>query len=291
VLPTYVIAGTVRSGTTSLHRLLRQHPEVFAAETKELHFFDRNFERGVEWYEQLFAEARPGQAVGEATPNYVYHPLAVARMAQVIPHAKVIVLLRDPVERAYSQYWMQRTARHETLAFPAALDAEARRLASGDELDRAYYSYVDRGRYLPQLLRLREHYPAEQTLVVLQEDLHERADQTYREVCAFVGVGTDHAAGGLDERANRHRSYRSDRLRDLTHALRRRGRVGRLVAHGVAKANSRATAYPPMDARTRARLAEAFAEPNAELAVWLGRDLSHWTAPTPGPGPGPGTPG
>jgi Sulfotransferase domain len=277
VLPTYVIAGTVRSGTTSLHRLLRGHPGVFAAGEKELHFFDRHFDRGVEWYADLFADARPGQVVGEATPNYLYHPHAVERMASVIPAAKVVVLLRDPVDRAYSQYWMQRTSRHETLDFPDALAAEPDRLASGDESDRAYFSYVDRGRYLDQLRRLREHFPEEQTLVLLYEDMRDHADDTYRAACAFIGADADHPATGLDERANQHRSFRSDRVRDLTHAVRRRGRAGRVAAHLIASVNSRPSAYPRMDPRTRAHLVETFAEPNAALAAWLGRDLHEWS--------------
>ena len=171
MLPTYLIAGTVRSGTTSLHRALRRHPEVFAPGEKELHFFDRQFDRGVGWYESLFAEAPGTGPVGEATPNYVYDDHAVERMAGVLPDARVVVLLRDPVERAYSQYWMQRSAHHETLDFADAVATEAERLASPDPNARAYYSYVDRGRYVGQLQRLRAYYPAEQTLVVLYEDL------------------------------------------------------------------------------------------------------------------------
>lgn len=282
MLPTYLIAGTVRSGTTSLHRALGQHPDVFAPGAKELHFFDRHFERGVGWYESCFEGAEPGGPVGEATPNYVYDPRAVGRMAEVLPGVRVVVLLRDPVERAYSQYWMQRTAHHETLEFAAAVAAEPERLASGDDRARAYFSYVDRGRYVDQLRRLRDHFPAEQTFVALYEDLRDRPEETYRAVCAFIGAGTDHLPAGLGERANQHRSYRSDRLRAVTHGVRRHGRAGRLAAHVIASLNSRPSEYPAMDAATRTRLEEEFRGPNAELAAWLGRDLHEWTARTRG---------
>ena len=101
-------------------------------------------------------------------------------------------------------------------------------------------------------------------------------------MCRFIGADADAGPSGLDERANQHRSYRSDRVRRLTHQVRRRGPVGRAAAHVMAKANSRATRYPLMDASTRARLEREFAEPNAELAAWLGRDLSEWAPRTTG---------
>jgi hypothetical protein len=276
VLPTYVIAGTVRSGTTSLHRALRRHPDVFAPGAKELHFFDRQFDRGVDWYESLFDGAQGTGPVGEATPNYLYDERAVARMAQVIPGARLVVLLRDPVERAYSQYWMQRSAHHETLDFADAVATEAERLRSTEPNARAYYSYVDRGRYFGQLQWLREYYPAEATLVLLYEDLRDRPEETFQTVCRFIGADPMQGPSGLDERANQHRTYRSDRLRQVTHQVRRHGPVGLAAAHLLAKANSRPTRYPEMDARTRARLEQEFAEPNAALANWLGRDLGEW---------------
>ena len=282
MLPTYLIVGTVRSGTTSLHRALRRHPDVFAPGEKELHFFDRQFDRGIGWYESLFADAPGTGPVGEATPNYVYDEHALERMAGVVPDARLVVLLRDPVERAYSQYWMQRSAHHETLDFADAVAAEPDRLATPDPNARAYFSYVDRGRYVAQLRRLRSHYPAEQTLVVLYEDLRDRPEETFQGVCRFIGADPGAGPSGLDERANQHRSYRFDRVRRLTHEVRRRGPVGRAAAHVMAKANSRATRYPVMDARTRTRLEREFAEPNAELAAWLGRDLSAWAPRTTG---------
>jgi hypothetical protein len=206
----------------------------------------------------------------------VYDDQAIGRMARVVPDARLVVLLRDPVERAYSQYWMQRSAHHESLGFAEAVAAEAERLRSGDPLARAYYSYVDRGRYLGQLQRMREHYPAEATLVVLYEDLRDRPEETYRTVCRFIGADPGRVPSGLDERANQHRSYRSDRLRHMTHRVRRQGPIGRAAAHVLAKANSRPTRYPAMDAATRVRLEQEYAGPNAALAAWLGRDLHEW---------------
>ena len=195
MLPTYLIAGTVRSGTTSLHRALRRHPEVFAPGEKELHFFDRQFDRGVGWYESLFADAPGTGPVGEATPNYVYDDHAVERMAGVVPDARVVVLLRDPVERAYSQYWMQRSAHHETLDFADAVAAEPDRLTSP-------------GPERAGLLLLRRPRPLRRSAAAAAHALPGRADAGR----ALRGAARP-ARGDLPERVPVHRRRRRGRVR------------------------------------------------------------------------------
>ena len=107
-LPNFFIAGTMRSGTTSLTRYLDAHPDVFIAPQKEIHYFDLNYPRGIDWYRQQFSNVDREVAVGDATPSYVYLEEAVARMTETVPDARVIVLLRHPVDRAYSHYWLRR---------------------------------------------------------------------------------------------------------------------------------------------------------------------------------------
>src|SRR5947209_1159841 len=139
-LPDFLIIGAQKAGTTSLYRYLAAHPDIVASTRKEVHFFDINFWRGEWWYRSLFPLRRRLQRrpplrnrpaiTGEASPYYLFHPFAPERAAQLLPDAKLIVLLRDPVERAWSHYRHEVANGRETMTFPDALAAEPARLAA-----------------------------------------------------------------------------------------------------------------------------------------------------------------
>jgi hypothetical protein len=180
-LPGAVIIGAQKCGTSSLHNYLTQHPGVIAPLRKEVHYFDVNYPLGERWYRAHFGRTgEPGLNI-DSSPYYLFHPLAAQRMHALLPQARLIVLLRDPVRRAYSQYWQQRDKDREPLGFEDALAAEPervegahRRLASGEiEVSREHqiYSYVSRGRYAEQLERWLALYPREQLLALRFEDL------------------------------------------------------------------------------------------------------------------------
>lgn len=277
-LPNFVIVGAARSGSTSLYRHLRAHPEVFLPRRKELHYFDKHWNDGLDWYRSHYAEASGQPALGDATPTYMYKAQAVERMAATLPDARLVAILRNPVDRAYSHYWMNRSQWKEKLSFEAALAAEPVRLAADDGHKHrgvpGSCAYVDRGRYLYQLRRLCEHYPHQRLMVMVFEDELARAPQrAYASLCRFLGIDDSFVAPDLDSAANRSIAYRSQLV----------GRVTRLaprslkpVARAVARANERPLSYPPMAPETRARLVEAYRADNAALATWLGRDLSAW---------------
>ena len=132
-LPDFLGIGTQKGGTTYLHRLLQQHSQVFLAHPKEVHYFSLHQNRGLDWYADHFAEASIEQHCGEVTPYYLFHSLAAERIQAAIPSVKLIVLLRDPVERALSQYFHSRRLGLETLELEAAFAAESERLADADE--------------------------------------------------------------------------------------------------------------------------------------------------------------
>ena len=145
-LPDFVILGAQKAGTTSLYAYLCAHPDVRAAARKEVHYFDLNYARGATWYRSMFPlaaglarERRGGRRVlvGEASPYYLFYPLAAERAGAVVPSAQLIVLLRDPVERAWSHYRHEVKAGREPLEFEAALAAEPTRLAGADAALRA----------------------------------------------------------------------------------------------------------------------------------------------------------
>jgi hypothetical protein len=201
-LPDFVIIGTQKGGTTYLYHLLGQHPLVQPAASKELHFFDLFYEEGIEWYRRCFPAPRweDGRRTitGEASPYYLFHPYAAERMAKVVPEARLIALLRNPVDRAYSLYQQQVKKGHETLKFEEAMEAEEARLRSErgrmleDEhlasFEHQHFSYLSRGIYVDQLPRWFRFFGREQLLVLKSEDFFENPIETLQVVLEFLGL-------------------------------------------------------------------------------------------------------
>jgi hypothetical protein len=186
-MPSFVIIGAQRGGTTSLYDWLTSHPDVLPASQKELHFFDgKNYNRGMRWYRSRFPIARKGKITGESTPHMLYNPLSPRRAAALLPPTtRFIVLLRDPVERAISHYWLSRRSGAETEDLATAISLETRRLAPEQDafLNGRYsyahhkFSYVARGAYASQLQRWFADVDRARILVLeselLFEDIHE----------------------------------------------------------------------------------------------------------------------
>jgi hypothetical protein len=196
-LPDFLIIGAKKSGTTFLYHLLTRHPLVEPAASKELHFFDVHFDLGVEWYRRFFPTPRweDGRRTisGEATP-YISHPVTPERIARVVPQARLIALLRDPVERAYSDYQMVTRKGREALTFEEAMGA-AEKVQPPDEegeardsLGGARQGYLSRSIYVDQLLRWREFFPTEQMLVLKSEDFFDDPKETLKVILEFLGL-------------------------------------------------------------------------------------------------------
>jgi Sulfotransferase domain len=253
LLPDFVIIGVQRGGTTTLYEDLLKHPGIRGAKVKEVHYFDNRYWNGEDWYRKQFptedeeskAEAAGTPFIsGEASPYYIFHPHAARRMRLLIPNAKLVALLRNPVDRAYSHYSRRVKKGGETLGFEEALDAEEGRLKGelehmvADEHYNSYRyrtcSYKARGRYSEQLEALYRVYPKEQVLVIKSEDLFEKPKETYAEVVAFLG-----AAAKLPESFSKVN-----------------------VGH-----------YPAMKPETRRSLLEYFAPHNEALRRLTGRDF------------------
>ncbi len=259
-LPDFLLIGAQKAGTTSLYAYLVAHPDVRAAARKEVHYFDLGFTRGAElgegWYRSMFPlrarlaleqRATHGGPVltGEASPYYLFHPMAPQRAAALVPDARLLVLVRDPVERAWSHYRHEVAAGREPLDLAAALDAEPQRLAGAEEDLRAgvdseptrahrRFAYVGRGRYAEQLCAWLGHFPRDQVLVLTAEDLFERPEPTWQAAVDFLGL--------------------------------RAVPPPRFQVHNQGAASE-------LDPDVRDRLARTFAGPNAELAQLLGRHL------------------
>jgi hypothetical protein len=271
-LPTFLIVSAPKSGTTALAAYLAEHPQVFVSAEKELHFFDDKYERGLDWYRSNFAGAGDAKAVGEATPTYYMEARTLERMAEVVPNARLVALLRNPIEAAWSNYWMQRSLGFERRSFEDALRDERE--------DRRYehrsVRYVAAGRYAERLQRMCERYPREALLVKLFEDLRDAPEATFAEVCRHVGVDDTYSVPSLGAVVNPSTKLRSERLRHLMLKYRAWKRLPFGLAMAIDRLNRYEAKYPKMDARTRTALADLYRAPNEELGRWLGRDLSGW---------------
>lgn len=242
-LPDFLIIGTQRGGTSALYRYLSLHPQILPASRKEIHYLDRWFGRGDLWYRSHFPTRRrlAGRAAltGEATPNYLFYPPAAQRARQLVPEARLIVLLRDPVDRAHSAWRLMVAGGYESLSFEEAIRREPERIGSADGSDQPSpalfrYSYVSRGHYAEQLERWFGFFPRESFLVLSSEDLFQRPDLVCHQVLEFLGLPAQ-----------------ADIVLDRTYS-----------AEG-----------PPIAPDLAARLREHFREPNLRLYELVGRDF------------------
>jgi hypothetical protein len=217
LLADFVIIGTAKSGTTSLYAWLCEHPCVEPATHKEVHHFEYNYYRGVDWYRAHFPTARDRDAfaathgrpflTGEASPSYISHHWVPERLAGLLPQAKLLVVLRDPVQRAYSQFQMSRREGEEPLESLAQaiavederLDPERARVAADPRYNSwpiGCWSYLMRSRYAEQLERWFAHFPREQFHFVTLEELTSDPAAALAGVHAFLGL-PPHVNGDL----------------------------------------------------------------------------------------------
>lgn len=212
-MPDFLIIGTKRGGTTTLFKYLRRHPHVMSMwpeveNAKKTFFFDQNWHRGIPWYRAHFPTQRSRDAlsarvggpvvVGESAPNYMFHPAVIDRVRATLPQVKIIVLLRNPVDRIWSHYNERVANGTEPLPFRDALDAEESRLAGLDEMLRTtpgaysethdFSSYKARGRYLEHLEPWIDHYYPDRLHVVRSEDMYSDPAATLTGVHRFLGI-------------------------------------------------------------------------------------------------------
>jgi hypothetical protein len=197
----FIVAGAQKGGTSALDLYLREHAELCLPRRKELHFFDtdRYFVREPVDYAPYHAafNPEPGQRLlGEVTPAYLYWPTAAERIARYNPAMKLIVVLRNPITRAYSHWNMSRQKQREPLAFLQALEAEPERARSLPLEQAKRFTYVDRGFYSRQLERLWRFLPRQQTLVFKSEELLATPAAVLAGIAAFLGIAPFPTAPG-----------------------------------------------------------------------------------------------
>ena len=201
MLPSFLILGAQKSGTSSLYNCLRQHPSLRLPRIKEIHFFDLNFMRGLKWYERQFPKSlfNPTKITGEATPYYLFHPAVAERVSIALPNAKLIVMLRDPTLRAYAHFQMSVSKGNETiLDFEAALAAEHERLQGEAEklladpghfsFSHQKHSYYSRGLYCQQLNNWLRFFPRSQLHIIQSELFFDDPQRELDRLLLFLGL-------------------------------------------------------------------------------------------------------
>lgn len=236
VMPGCVIVGAQKAGTTSLFAYLAQHPQMLEPSSKEVHYFDYNYHRGEDWYRAHFpkqgdldtaAAAANGPVMTfEASPYYMYHPLAVDRMAADLPGVRAIAMLRHPISRTYSHFWHEKRKDQDATELARAIAEEPERLAGEAEkliagapdyysYAHQHYSYVDRSRYAPQVRNLHEKLGRENVLVMKSEAFFTDPEGQTNRAFEFLGLPP---ADGIDYAPQNVGSY-GDRIDAETVAL------------------------------------------------------------------------
>jgi len=208
MLPDFIIVGAQKCGTGSLYHYLKKHPNISPSVIKEIQFFSNNFHKGILWYKSFFPSLirkyyykyilNRNIISGEATPFYIIHPRAIKMIAATIPNVKLILLLRNPVDRAYSHYHHSVRRGCETLNFEDAIEKEKERI--NEEYDKmlknelnisssfAAYSYLMRGKYINQVERLFHYIPRNRVLIIKSENFFEDPPKELQKVFSFLNV-------------------------------------------------------------------------------------------------------
>jgi hypothetical protein len=275
-LPTFLIVGAQKSGTSSLHRYLGSHPDVFVSSPKEVDFFveERQWRRGVGWYRAVFAGAGDATAVGESSPQYAFFPVYAGvpeRIASLIPDVRIIYLMREPIERMRSAYRQTLSQGWETRPIADALLQDAR--------------YVDVSRYAMQIEEYLRSFPLEQLLLLTAEDLRFEREATLRRVLEFIGVDSSWRPSNLAVEYNpRHDKTMAPRAnwRRLGGFIIRHD-LGRYVPTAIGRLDSHPRLHRVItddelriDDDLRRRL-ERVLRPDVEhLRTWMGPSFDGW---------------
>lgn len=265
MLPNFLIIGAGRSGTSWLASNLRPHPEVFVPRVKEVHFFDRHYDRGIDWYRAIF-QGRTESSVGEATPAYLYHERVCRLIHHHMPEIKLVAILRNPMERAYSHY---------LYLVAQAMPGQLNYTISFEEKLRLTPRLIDTGMYMKKLQGYLELFPLENILILLYDDLKDDPVDFLENVYTFLNVERTFVSPLVKQKVNAVSAMlgRPKVLHDLYRVSKRFG------LHKVCNylAEVKQEKLPEMHLETKQMLLDNFyLSEILELEKFLNRDLSAW---------------
>lgn len=276
-LPNLIGCGAGKSGTTSLYYYLSEHPDIFMALAKEVHFFSQNFDRGVAWYERQFIGAGDTAVVGEFSTSYMVDDKAPERMAEIVPDARLLFIFRDPAERAYSNYWSSMNVGTQE----ADRDfSEVIRAQSG------YDRYIVPGFYFQHLSRFLNYYPRNRIHIMFSHELRRNPEKVMSNCYDFLGVDPTFTPTveetynitvtpstkwqlAVDKTWLSFKSTVKPYFLWIPHSLRR------VFSRAEQKIRTKLDSKdrPDMSADDREYLRNIYQEPNQKLAEYLGQDL------------------
>ncbi|SFB00997.1 Sulfotransferase domain-containing protein [Lentibacillus halodurans] len=281
--PNFLVIGAEKSATTWIYNRLSEHPNVYLPATKEIHFFNQfdsnlkevnNYEKlGLNWYKNFFHHYKGEKAIGEVTPMYLCDPKAPYRIKKLLPDVKIIAILRNPIDRAYSHYWMAKHKTHTQLTFKEAIETNDPR-------------FVQRGLYYDQLRIFYSLFPKENIKVILFEDIHENNQEVLSNLYNFLGVRSSYVPEGLTNKENSSQKPKSVVLHRLialsTVFFRTKLKMGWMVdvfkstgvADKIKTLNTKQVKNETMDSADRKSLEAYYKESNKKLERLLQRNLN-----------------
>lgn len=275
--PDFLLAGFQKCATTWLHVCLREHPQLFIPEKHMLHFFDIHYDKGLEWYGRLFDEARESQIVGDTTVTYARDPRALERIVQHNPHAKIILSVRNPVDRAFSHYWHEKKKRKITFRFEELFD-------NYDLFD----DWVRPGRYYERIQDVFQYFHPKRVLILLCDDFPTAPEAVFRRLFEFLDVLPEFVPPSIKVRHNaachKPQGYTAQFTKICAKGSATLPFFSRLIRTTLYRLLQRTgTAFreereykmgitPDM----RQELVRMFTPDVQQLAHFLGRDLNHW---------------
>ena len=260
MLPNFLIVGPPKSGTTSLQFYLNRHPEIFV--TGEAHFFNLNYEKGIDWYEKYFEEVKNEKAIGEKTPAYFFNKKTPERIKKNLPDIKLIFIFRDPIKRAFSEYW--HNVRH------GIEDADS--FEEAIKLDEGLKSkYIDISKYVTHLEKWFKYFPKKNMFFLTLEELNQNK---LEEILKFLGIKQKIDFGEL-KKYNIGGSVRSKTLSKIVknRIVKKIPYFSEFIKRGV---NMKRGKTPPINPDTRKKLEKKFYKYNSELGKITGLNTDVW---------------
>lgn len=287
ILPNFLCIGVARAGTTTLHKILIQHQDIYLPKIKEPHFFDfeENYQKGIKWYSKYFFGRYNGEkAIGEITPSYIYIEKVAKRIyTDLGKDVKLIIMLRNPVDRAYSQYYLNIRRGVESFSFYDIMNTvnEEDRISKG-LWEKKCYSYISRGLYANQIKRFLEYFPIDNMkIIIFEKDFIQNRDNTISDIQRFlnvreVGLNTN-VKSNMTSMGRSTYIYQKSRLRKIAKFFLPSLKLRHRIRFFLRKINEKhyVPEEIPIDLRKNI-IKKHFIQDIHNLEKLIGRDLSYW---------------
>lgn len=275
MLPDFVGIGAPRSGTTWIYEMLKRHPQVCMSSEKELNFFNNAYQKGAGWYERFFNPCDQNKTVGEFSPSYLADERVPERMKALVPEAKLVISLRNPVKQIFSRYCYMVSRQLYNKPFDCALKENSH--------------LIEQAFYFQHITRFLKYYDRSQLLILIYEDLERDPHSFLREIYSFLKIDSTYVPSNFAERIHFTRMPRSRYLEACVVMIRKGLRVLRLfslvallkesnIVNMIRSLNTkRAVTFENVDPKTRSELNDIFAQEKKMLSALLDRKLSVWS--------------